>query len=589
MTIGRQIETSAVDIVLQSTKNIQTVKKLAEKLSIAGNEKTEVLENLFVKIKGMINVIQQKTENGIIVTSQATNGFSNGCNGSGLKTEEELAQHLINILSSTILSCVISTANTKNVSATATNKIKNHNNSSLYELISQTLEEKLAHFFCEGNNSETTIDIAAIERLLASPKSMQTLEHKVNDLVDKTIKISKVDLITSTISKNIYNESEIINNFCVVLEQDEDMIEAVRNLSHSEPKLLYRIISNMKADIDKLEDDATTIATLKRSVIAAVKASADNEIQQLFTSGSSSVTANQTNEKLNVILMETIALAKALGLTDISASLNLVLGHTETAKKLLQDENIMELVHRVVVMRKLSTNDPTLQQSLAKLSSDPFSARKDPKMRELLRRSGVCTISPLDKTKLTDSNEVPISLFCSDNQLAMEDFLMRRETKARGAFLIVKEGLQAVVPRESSRDVLTGKCAYTVLDENGIRHFEPLHVFSALKLNFPASHRFSIYSCDVAGDNEDIEVESVFASSTTSSTLSIKDVQGLALFTQKDKTKQIAGEHTTFFNKRRLMDDKCANGKQVIHSNENEGCSTERVAPQSMPSPRSDD
>lgn len=174
------------------------------------------------------------------------------------------------------------------------------------------------------------------------------------------------------------------------------------------------------------------------------------------------------------------------------------------------------------------------------LHTHPFEARKDPNIRMLLRRSGVCTIDPLDKINIADSHEVPISLFCSDNHLAMEDFLIRHETKARGAFLIMKEGLQAVVPRESSRDVLTGKCAYTVLDEHGIRHFEPLHVFSALKMHVPSSsHRFSIYSCDVASD--DLEVKSVLSAVSD-------DVADLILLVDKAKWND---ENTESFNKRR--------------------------------------
>lgn len=91
-----------------------------------------------------------------------------------------------------------------------------------------------------------------------------------------------------------------------------------------------------------------------------------------------------------------------------------------------------------------------------------------------------------------------MSLLADDNILAMEDFMLRSGTGSR-AFLIIKDGIQCVVPREKSHDVLTGKCAYTVLDENGIRHFEPLHVMSALKMNTATQHhRFSMYANDAA-------------------------------------------------------------------------------------------
>lgn len=600
MTIGRQIETSAVDIVLQSTKDMQAVKKLAQKLGIdEDGEKVELLENLFAKIKSMVSVIQQKTENGVVlehmlngngysigVSNGCTNGILNGCsngysNGfsNGLSngyanspTNTSIQQqngmdptmHLVNILSTAILKCVTTSTAPNGMCQSAKNRDKHPNNSSsLYELISEVLESNLAFDLGSVGAHGDTIDMATIGQMLSSPLALQALERQVNQLVDQTIQISKVDLIKSTISKNIYNDAEILKNICVALQQDEDMVEALRSLSESEPKLLYRIVGNMKADMELLVDDASTVSALKRSVILAVKESAINEINQMLLPASSEPAS--AHGKLNVVLMETAALAKALGLSDTSASLTAILGHADKAKKLLQDENIMELVQRVVVMKKMAAANEDLQQSLSILHTDPFSARKDPKIRQLLRRSGVCTIDPTDQVKLNDSNEVPISLFCSDNQLAMEDFLMRRQTKSRGrAFLIVKEGLQAVVPRESSRDVLTGKCAYTVLDENGIRQFEPLHVFSALKMDFPSAHRFSIYSCDVASD--DMEVESVITA--TGSTISA-DVKGLTLFSEKEKSLTAATiDHTEFYNKRRLL-ELCANGKQVnlhLHS-----------------------
>lgn len=570
MAIGRQIETSAVDIVLQSTTDMQTVKDLAQKLHIGGdNDSVELLENLYTKIKQMVINIQQKTENGIILEHKLnglTNGFSsdieNGIDNESMhylanglangSTHENPTMHLVNILSATILKCVTLSHTQNGLSQSNKNNVKPQNNSSsLYELISEILESNLAS---NVNATATTngiglFNITTIGQLLSSPVALEALECQVNQLVDQTIQISKVNLIKSTISKNIYNEAEIVKNICVALHQEEDMIEAVRNLSENEPKLLYRIIEHLKVDINELKDDASTVATLKKCIIAAVKESAINDINYLLTQAINPDAPE--HGQLNVVLMETAALAKALGLNDISTSVTSMLGRPDTAKILLRDDNIMELVQRIVVMKKMATNDADLKECLLALHTDPFFARKDPNIRLLLRRSACCTIDSGDKIKLTDSNEVPISLFCSDNQLAMEDFLMHRQTKARGAFLIMKEGLQAVVPREASRDVLTGKCAYTVLDEDGIRHFEPLHVFSALKLTFPSSsHRFSIYSCDFADSNP--EVESVLSSSGSAVS---GDMKGLVLFAEKEKLcLKNPNDHTKFYNKRQLND-----------------------------------
>lgn len=569
MTIGRQIETSAVDYVLQSTKDAQTVKRFATKFAVTDSEHAQILENIFEKIKTIVNDIQEKTEKGVILAS------TNGCNGNGHgHTNGNGNGHgfdLIQILSSTIMDCVISMRNTN---AEHQSKFK-HANASLYELISEALEEKLGEdFYCDDEDADVDDDVADSRRrnmtdavrvigdLLASPIALGQLERRVNQMVKQTIKISKVDLITSTISKNIYNDTEILNNVCAILhgENEDDMIEAVHELYECDPKLLYRIVANIKLDAEKLtDDDAVAIETVKNSVIAAVKQSAANEIKQIAGDDD--------------YLLDTMALAKALGLTDVAQNvLNAMRSGGDVIAKLRQDDNVMDLIERVVVMHKLAKNKPAQREALRVLRADPYGARKVPAIREMLRRSGICTIRPIAKSKLSDSNEVPISLFCSDNQLAMEDFLMRRQTKSRGAFLIVKEGLQAVVPRECSRDVLTGKCAYTVLDENGIRHFEPLHVFSALKLNLPSlTHRFSMYSCDMVANGDHLDEpnkNSVATSKTTKASTTAANTElfkGMTLTNGRDKSTYLPSlNYTNSFNKRRRPHrDLSLNGNQV--------------------------
>lgn len=634
MTIGRQLETSLVDLILQSTKDAQTITKFGEQFNCGDVQQKATIEQLFDKIKAMVDVIQQKAENGIISATVAlTNGYAGegegnhkmvhmqngnsnghgGCNGNTLKMNgNSIEEQLIDMLSATIIDCVLTCAkNSQNdVFLTENNcqqqkpsqqsvkitkyRPQNHNSLSIYEIIGQVLTQKLSQYneeadtfgdSCNGNNifiinnksngSSSIINIDAIEKLLASPAALRTLERSVNTLVEQTIKISKVNLIKSTINKNIYNDTEILENICAILqnENEDGLIDAVRELYECEPKILYGIVAKIRSDAEHLVDDNTTIETLKHCIISAVRQSTDTDIKQI-TSQTGEI---GSKENSNIYLTDTIALAKALGLTNCAQNLmNLLNSNIDIGNRLEQDENVMELLQRVIVMHKLAKNNDERTKSLHLLRTEPFTARKDGTLRELLRHSAICTSFTNAKTELNDSNEVPISLFYSDNQLAMEDFLIRRQAKSRGAFLIVKEGFQAVVPRESSRDVLVGKCAYTMLDENGIRHFEPLHVFSALKLkNVPLfAHRFSMYSCDCANDNDaDIDAESIITLGTTTPMTTTSSLAGsdymreLSMLNGHRYRKPLTprSEYTDLFRKRRypLRHDLYINGRQV--------------------------
>lgn len=556
MTIGRQIETSAVDIVLQSTKDAKTVKKFANQFSIDSAEQIEVLERLFAKIKTIVNAVVEKTGNGVIdmTMKQLILNGENGDRSHAIRSDNKST--LIETLVKTIINCVLSIKSTEQI---RNKHLQNDQlNATLYEKISQALCENMSVVEQTSQNGKVVLTnmLDGVSNLLASPKALEQLERNVNESVKHTIHISKVDLISLTINKNIYNDAEILNNVCAILENEneEDMIEAIRELFEYEPKILYRIIANVKLNKANLTDNMKVIETVKHSIIAAVKESVQFEMKQIID-GPRNVEESQIIEQY---LTEACSLAKALGLTDVANNiLNAMLGpQNDMGRKLQADANAIDLIERVIVMFKLAKNNPERIDALDSLRRDPYGARKDGHIRELLHRSGICTISPIDKTKLTDSNEVPISLFCSDNQLALDEFLIRRQTKSRGAFLIVKEGLQMVVPRESSRDVLTGKCAYTVLDENGIRHFEPLHVFSALKLNVSNSaHRFSMYSCDFANEDDlegEIERTIITAPITTTKSTHSMYYDGSALINGYERSKFSPTIHyTDSLNRRR--------------------------------------
>lgn len=487
MTIGRQIEASAVDIVLQSTLDKQTVRKLAEKLNISVNE-SGALDKLFEIIKNVTTVTTEKSR-----SSQVSGGMVNGyakyiseiCFNNNSNEE---TMHLVDVVASTVLAVITSHE------LWSKNKTK-QNHSSLYELISQELESKLEH----------CTNILHIDAM--SESMIRLTEKKVNEVMKEMNVMNKIESMKSLLCSDKVDESAIIENITQALESDPEMVHSLNILTQKNPQIISNIRKHLHmAYCETTREEAELIKAVERAVVNAVKESSENIIFELFA-----------NDQQDVLLNKTLALSKALGKTEITLILTDALKDPKKGKFALENPSSMELMQRVLVMEELSNQNADLKSSFDELIKDPWSARTNSQLRELMRKSAVVTIAPIEKPELVSSNQFPTAYLHSENQLAVEDYLLR-QTKSRGAFLIVKDGIQAVIPREASRDVLTGKCSYTVLDENGIRHFEPLHVFSALKLNTPSTaHRFSIYSCDVA-NSDDLEIESMLTS--TCSTLS---------------------------------------------------------------------
>lgn len=573
MKIGRQIEASAVDIVLQSTRDIQTVEKLAEKMQLS-NTATETLHTLFKELKSVIN---KRFENGDISHDLCENGtakynarindqrntfmksrITNNNNGN----QDETMQ-LVDALVSTLLTVITS----DEIFGAKNSELKLYNSSSLFELISDILVNKIA----QGDDSMlATFNQSAVDLTTV----LRAVEAELDKVIHECSYVSKIDMVKATIANatNYQASSSSIENIYKILDAEPEMAEVVRNLANNDPRIMRKIITNLRVNFTSTTTEITVTDLLHQSIVAAVKQSADGKLSEIIN--------ERHGDELIILVKKAVALSKALGHPELSSILTSALISTENADAILLNSAAKEILHRILIMDKLSECQPDLKTAMENLLADPYAARKDSTLRELLRQSGVVTIPLPEQTEqLVNSNDVPISILCSENQLAMEDFLLRRRAKTRGAFLIVKDGYQAVVPRELSRDVLTGKCAYTVLDENGIHHFEPLHVFSALKLTAPSvAHRFSIYSCDMANSSDDY-MDSNGAgsnSSVTTSTLSsccdiqLKTKCGDDGIVQNDRNTKISttttSDNTLILRRRRQIQNYLQNIKQVSYS-----------------------
>lgn len=484
MTIGRQIEASAVDIVLQSTKNAQVIRQLVQKIGIEP-ECCELFLEFFKNIENVISsTVFKDNENKLASDVELCNGDvkinGNYKHENGFtKASSEKDQFL-----ETVISTVVAAVNKwsqNNVNG------KNKNSATLFETIVEAFEDYVQE-----------MEPKAVEKLIQleskDGKVMTALHETIINLYGPSDMKSTLQQI---VKKQIHDEGELTTKLSSIIE-DEDLNEAFYILIEQNPKILYKILNAIREKseaIDSIDSAESAADLLKESIVKVIKEAADTELRTIFT-------IDRNEHTIKNLLTESLALARALSQSEVSVIINDVLQGRKSIGYIFENLDTIDVIKRILIIKKLAKSNHEMHESLDLLVKDPYEAQKDSNIRRLIRQSGTITIIPEEKKQLLNSSDIPLSFLCNHNQLAMEDFLIRRQAKKRGAFVIVKEGLQAVVPREKSRDVLTGKCAYTVLDENGIRHFEPLHVFSALKLNTPAkTHRFSIYSCDFANDD----------------------------------------------------------------------------------------
>ncbi|XP_051165291.1 obscurin isoform X2 [Leptopilina boulardi] len=345
-------------------------------------------------------------------------------------------------------------------------------------------------------NMDESVD--EVLRILLIPRNRSLLCRQVlTDLAEANY--NKVDILKSTLMNCSMKDEVVLEKLFQVLEEEHgsDIVgSAFRAMSKGDPDLLSRVLKKVSEEVASVETEKEAAETVHKAIVQAVRESSELRVKELL---------NDEGTKVKEMLLQAVGLARALGMTSTASSLLAVLSDEKSTRVLAGDKVTLDILKRLTVMRKLAEERPQFISALGDLCSDPELARSDPVLRTLVRESAALMIVP-EEGPLQSSIDVPTSLLHAENSLAIEEFLMRRSHRPSSIFMILKQGFQCVVPREAARSVLTGEVAYTVLDEDGIHHFEPLNVFSALRMNKPAAHRFSMYCCPVARE-EDIDTE----------------------------------------------------------------------------------
>ncbi|XP_060806138.1 obscurin isoform X2 [Amyelois transitella] len=491
MSIGRQVpaELPTINVIMNETRNKEALKAFVTDFGLkddVANQLMDVITSIIEMSAHLKSEIHQKS-NGLPKEHKKEKLNKKKLAMQGLHCEGENEQnaheeHVKNSIAAAVLAAL--------VTAEQFEEINNNNSKEKYQIILKSIDTILGK----------TIDSDFVSAMYSILQKEEDKEILCEEILENTTQ-PKVELIkiavNSTLHKHSLTKEDIIEKFSDFLTSENEVLgPAFKNIAKSDTDLLRHVLDHISDSVIFIKTDVEATETLQKAIVNAVQESSTKELDELFQ--------ENNKENLKELIVQSIGLAKILGMRDVASKLLTFMNDEQCMEKISADTTSLSILKRLTVMRKLADQTPNLHSALRKLEKDPELARTDPKLRDLVRESGALMIIP-EETPLMTSADVPLSLLDPENSLAMEDFLYQRK-KHRGALLIMKRGLQAVVPREASRAVLTGQVAYTVLDESGIRHFEPLHVFSALNLSQPTAHRFSMYSCPVVDNNdEDLE------------------------------------------------------------------------------------
>lgn len=514
LSVGRKVATNLptvdVDVNPKAVALEQALVVATTKLNLQGDTA--------VKLAQAISTIAQLARNIVLQQQQQQNSDSanvtilmNGNRSPVTETEDRKTNNDNNVesLRDIIRSAIVTTALMISTGNQQDQQVILDNNKPqdfIYSSISESFSMLLHQ---NDKNIDQSVD--EILKILLIPQNRSSLCQSIlSELLD--IKNNKVNILKSTVNSDQPLQRDVVlDKLSMVLEEEHgmDLIgPAFRTVSKNDPELMSLVLENVSRHVADVATEKEAAETVYNAIVQAVRKSSEIRVKELL---------NTEGPNVREMLLQAVGLARALGMSDTANSLLSVISDKRSTWALANDQVTMDVLRRLAIMRKLAEERPPFMNALGQLCSDPELAKADPRLRTLVRESAALMIVP-EETPLMSSADVPTSLLCANNSLAMEEFLLRRSHKRSSIFMILKQGMQAVVPREASRSVLTGEVAYTVLDEDGIHHFEPLHVFSALRLNRPAAHRFSMYCCPVA---KEIDTYGEIMSTTFTGTTSI--------------------------------------------------------------------
>uniref|UniRef100_A0A182PN87 Uncharacterized protein n=1 Tax=Anopheles epiroticus TaxID=199890 RepID=A0A182PN87_9DIPT len=486
MPIGRQVEASAVDYVLESTKERKALQQFLAENNLPG-AKLDVLESIFDGLKQVCRKVDRES---LQYSDAHAPKDETVCNGS-IGVVEALAASLATILTEASQASADPNAPPER---------------SMYEMIAEAIK---------ASTGEYTVE--ELQHVIQSPEAVDYLFGVVNRTIVRNNIDQKLRTLTALIEEEPASDaaepgvlpSDAIEEFCQLLDNG-GMSEAFVNLLKKDEHLFRTIVTSLKSS-GVVEDSVNISEILQTALVDSIQERAQAALAEL-------VEDPRSHEALRTLLRKSEGLAHALGHAKEAEALQYLLTHPAALRDLHKEDELFTIINRVLIMEQLAEDDDEYRELMDGLERTPAHATKSDKLRELIRQSGALSHAPARRPVIESSRDVPLSLFYTNNQLAIEEFFLKsgqcqRARQFPKAFLIIKRGIQAVIPRESSHEVLAGKIAYTVLDEDGIRHFQPMNVLSALRITPKFLHRFSMYTCEV---QEEPDYETLSSSGSSS-------------------------------------------------------------------------
>ena len=293
-----------------------------------------------------------------------------------------------------------------------------------------------------------------------------------------------------------FDMGELLNRLIQILAPRLHLQRAFHIMSMNRPDLIKDVLNTLKGDIRDIEG-YTAIDILHHSIVKVMNSYCGEEIADIMRMMELDPNCFNKDQGLAAIIEQAVGLATYMRQDQTAAALSQLLRDPDKLKAIKDDPVVLEVLKKLLCMRRLAEKDPDKREKISKLQRFGSGDRNDVLLQEMWEQSEALTRPPQDKDKLKKSKSMvkkSRSIVMSAKDIPMNAFLAMKSTadeksqswlqnflsesvvedipwECSKALIILKEGFQTIIPREASRSILLGEASYTLIDDNGIEFF----------------------------------------------------------------------------------------------------------------------
>ena len=336
----------------------------------------------------------------------------------------------------------------------------------------------------EGNQSFFS-KVAAVSEGRCSSKFMNTL---IKNFKEK-----------ASLPNFGFDMKDLLNRLTQILSPRMLLQQGFHILSSNMPDLVKDVLGSLKGDIRDIEGNSA-LDILHYAIGKIMNLFAGDELKYFFGLLEEDPSIVTKDRGVAGMIEQAIGLATYMNKSETAAALAHILSDPNKFHAVKADPIVQDILKKLLCMRKLAEKDPERRARIAKLQRFSPEDRNDMLLRELFDMTDLLLRPPYDiksskklkksrsmikasKSMIMSSKDIPMNAFLAMKTTAdkkdegwLQNFLTESVVdevpwECSKALIILKEGYQAIIPREASRSILLGEASYTLIGDEGIEFF----------------------------------------------------------------------------------------------------------------------